>query len=41
LARWVEQGDLEVVQVHYSIHTRAAEDRILRAAGINYADVML
>jgi diketogulonate reductase-like aldo/keto reductase len=32
LARWVEQGDVDVVQVHYSIHTRMAEDRILRAA---------
>lgn len=32
LAQWVEQGDLDFVQVHYSIHTRMAEDRILRAA---------
>jgi diketogulonate reductase-like aldo/keto reductase len=32
LAQWVEQGDLDCVQVHYSIHTRMAEDRILRAA---------
>jgi diketogulonate reductase-like aldo/keto reductase len=32
LAEWVEKGDLDVVQVHYSIHTRAAEQRILPAA---------
>jgi diketogulonate reductase-like aldo/keto reductase len=32
LAQWVERGDLDVVQVHYSIHTRMAEDRVLRAA---------
>jgi diketogulonate reductase-like aldo/keto reductase len=32
LARWVENGDLDFVQVHYSIHTRQAEERILPAA---------
>ncbi|HEY8369175.1 MAG TPA: aldo/keto reductase [Thermodesulfobacteriota bacterium] len=32
LADWVERGDLDFVQVHYSIHTRAAEERILPAA---------
>jgi diketogulonate reductase-like aldo/keto reductase len=32
LAQWVEQGDLDFVQVHYSIHTRVAEERILPAA---------
>lgn len=32
LAQWVERGDLEFVQVHYSIHTRLAEERILPAA---------
>lgn len=32
LAGWVEKGDLDFVQVHYSIHTRQAEDRILPAA---------
>jgi diketogulonate reductase-like aldo/keto reductase len=32
LAQWVERGDPDVVQVHYSIHTRTAEDRLLRAA---------
>lgn len=32
LAGWVEKGDLDFVQVHYSIHTRLAEERILPAA---------
>lgn len=32
LAQWVEKGDLDFVQVHYSIHTRAAGERILPAA---------
>jgi len=32
LAKWVEAADLDVVQVHYSIHTRLAEERVLRAA---------
>jgi diketogulonate reductase-like aldo/keto reductase len=32
LADWVEKGDLDFVQVHYSIHTRLAEERILPAA---------
>ena len=32
LANWVEKGEIDFVQVHYSIHTRAAEDRILPAA---------
>jgi diketogulonate reductase-like aldo/keto reductase len=32
LAEWVQRGDLDFVQVHYSIHTRMAEDRILPAA---------
>jgi diketogulonate reductase-like aldo/keto reductase len=32
LAQWVEKGDLDFVQVHYSIHTRQAEERILPAA---------
>ncbi|KAF0178335.1 MAG: putative oxidoreductase aryl-alcohol dehydrogenase like protein [Nitrospirae bacterium] len=32
LANWVEKGDLDFVQVHYSIHTRLAEERILPAA---------
>jgi diketogulonate reductase-like aldo/keto reductase len=32
LADWVEKGDLDFVQVHYSIHTRQAEEWILPAA---------
>lgn len=32
LAQWVEKGELDFVQVHYSIHTRLAEERILPAA---------
>jgi diketogulonate reductase-like aldo/keto reductase len=32
LAQWVERGNLDFVQVHYSIHTRLAEERILPAA---------
>jgi diketogulonate reductase-like aldo/keto reductase len=32
LAQWVERGEIDFVQVHYSIHTRQAEDRILKAA---------
>ena len=32
LASWVERGQIDFVQVHYSIHTRQAEDRILKAA---------
>ena len=32
LAQWVERGQLDIVQVHYSIHTRQAEERILPAA---------
>jgi diketogulonate reductase-like aldo/keto reductase len=32
LATWVESGQLDFVQVHYSIHTRKAEERVLRAA---------
>ncbi len=32
MAEGVERGDLDFVQVHYSIHTRQAEERVLRAA---------
>jgi len=32
LAEWVEKGEVDFVQVHYSINTRAAEERILSAA---------
>jgi diketogulonate reductase-like aldo/keto reductase len=32
LTDWVERGNLDFVQVHYSIHTRMAEKRLLSAA---------
>jgi diketogulonate reductase-like aldo/keto reductase len=32
LADWVERGNLDFVQVRYSIHTRMAEERLLPAA---------
>jgi len=32
LAQWIERGDLDFVQVHYSIHTRQAEQRVLAVA---------
>jgi diketogulonate reductase-like aldo/keto reductase len=32
LADWVESGSVDFVQVHYSIATRQAEDRVLKAA---------
>lgn len=32
LGNWVQNGDIDLVQVHYSIHTRQAEDRILKVA---------
>ena len=32
LAQYVERGEVDFVQVHYSIHTRLAEERILPAA---------
>jgi diketogulonate reductase-like aldo/keto reductase len=32
LVRWVERGDLDFVQVHYSIASRQAEKRVLPAA---------
>ncbi|MFI6084651.1 aldo/keto reductase [Streptomyces sp. NPDC051217] len=32
MTSWVERGELDFVQVHYSIHTRAAENTVLRAA---------
>jgi diketogulonate reductase-like aldo/keto reductase len=32
LAQWVEKSNLDVVQVHYSIATRQAEERIIPAA---------
>src|SRR5688572_5818281 len=41
LADWVERGDLDVVQVHYSIHAREAEQRILPAAAERGMAVMV
>jgi diketogulonate reductase-like aldo/keto reductase len=32
LTDWVERGNLDFVQVHYSIHTRMVEERLLPAA---------
>ncbi|URD52631.1 hypothetical protein [Chroococcidiopsis sp. CCNUC1] len=32
MERWIENGDLDFVQVRYSIAQRAAEERILPAA---------
>jgi diketogulonate reductase-like aldo/keto reductase len=32
LADWVQSGNVDFVQVHYSIHTRLAEERVLPAA---------
>ena len=41
LAGWVERGDLDVVQVHYSIAAREAEQRILPAAAERGMAVMV
>jgi diketogulonate reductase-like aldo/keto reductase len=41
LAGWVENGDLDVVQVHYSISVRDAEQRILPAAAERGMAVMV
>lgn len=41
LADWVERGDLDVVQVHYSIHAREAEQRVLPAAAERGMAVMV
>jgi diketogulonate reductase-like aldo/keto reductase len=32
LTEWLERGNVDFVQVHYSIHTRMAEERLLPAA---------
>jgi diketogulonate reductase-like aldo/keto reductase len=32
LAEWIERDVVDFVQVHYSIHTRLAEERVLRSA---------
>ncbi|TQM11463.1 aryl-alcohol dehydrogenase-like predicted oxidoreductase [Pseudonocardia kunmingensis] len=41
LARWVENGDLDFVQVRYSMSTRQAEERILPAAADNGVGVLV
>jgi diketogulonate reductase-like aldo/keto reductase len=41
LADWIERGDLDVVQVHYSILAREAERRILPAAAERGMAVMV
>jgi diketogulonate reductase-like aldo/keto reductase len=41
LAQWVERGDLDVVQVHYSMAAREAEQRILPAAAERGMAVMV
>jgi diketogulonate reductase-like aldo/keto reductase len=41
VAGWIERGDLDVVQVHYSIAAREAEQRILPAAAERGMAVMV
>ncbi|MFI7614369.1 aldo/keto reductase [Nonomuraea terrae] len=41
LASWVERARLDFVQVHYSIHTRAAEQRVIPAAAANGTAVLV
>jgi diketogulonate reductase-like aldo/keto reductase len=41
LADWVEKGDLDMVQVHYSILERRAEERVLPAAQAKGAAVLV
>jgi diketogulonate reductase-like aldo/keto reductase len=41
LADWVERGDVDFVQVNYSIFNRAAERRVLRAAADHGVAVMI
>jgi diketogulonate reductase-like aldo/keto reductase len=41
LTDWVERGNLDFVQVHYSIHTRMAEERLLTAAADRGAAVLV
>ncbi|WP_165977452.1 aldo/keto reductase [Nonomuraea diastatica] len=38
---WVERARLDVVQVHYSIHTRVAEERLIPAAADNGTAVLV
>ncbi|MEU6788368.1 aldo/keto reductase [Nonomuraea angiospora] len=41
LASWVERAELDFVQLHYSIHTRAAEERLIPAAAENGTAVLV
>ncbi|WP_181785292.1 aldo/keto reductase [Streptomyces phytophilus] len=41
LADWIERGDVDFVQVHYSVRTRAAEERVLPAAADNGVAVLV
>lgn len=41
LASWVERGDIDFVQLHYSMLTRDAEERILPAAQANGTAVLV
>jgi diketogulonate reductase-like aldo/keto reductase len=41
LADWVESGNVDFVQVHYSIHTRDAEQRVLKAAADHGVGVLV
>ncbi|SDI08166.1 aldo/keto reductase [Nonomuraea jiangxiensis] len=38
---WVERAELDFVQVHYSIHTRQAEERLIPAAAANGTAVLV
>ncbi|TDC30350.1 aldo/keto reductase [Micromonospora sp. 15K316] len=41
LLNWTQRGDLDFVQVHYSIHTRVAEEEIIPAAAANGTAVLV
>jgi diketogulonate reductase-like aldo/keto reductase len=41
LAEWIERGVVDFVQVHYSIHTRLAEERVIPSAVANDVAVMV
>lgn len=41
LAHWIERGEIDCVQVHYSIHTTEAEKRVLPAAADNGVAVFI
>ena len=41
LAEWIERGNLDFVQVRYSIHTRLAEERVLPVAADRGAAVLV